>query len=277
MSVENYQREMILAKEANQSLEGLTSTSKTSIWRMMLYIMAFAVEQIAQLFTLHRSEIDTKISTQKTHRLPWIQSLYLNFQYGFELIKEKDLFDNTGATDEEIEASKIIKYCAVNESSTGREVIIKIATEKDNVLSPLETDKIEAIYEYTKRVKGTGIPYRIINYLPDRLKLNIRIIRDPLVINANGMDITSGKYPVQEALQEFMKELPFNGELRIQDLANKLEAVTGVNLVSVDLAQSCWINAADNDYGDWTTIDVRRIPESGYYKIEDFNGISYEV
>ena len=277
MSVENYQREMIVAKEANKSLEGLTSTSKTSIWRMMLYIMAYSVEQIAQLFTLHRSEIDTKISTQKTHRLPWIQSLYLNFQYGFELIKEKDLFDNTGATDEEIEASKIIKYCAVNESSTGREVIVKIATEKDNILSPLDADKIEAIYEYTKRVKGTGIPYRIINYLPDRLKLNIRIIRDPLVINANGMDITSGKYPVQESLQEFMKELPFNGELRIQDLANKLEAVTGVNLVSVDLAQSCWINAADNDYGDWTIIDMRRIPESGYYKIENFNGISYEV
>lgn len=277
MSVENYQREMILAKEANQSLEGLTSTSKTSIWRMMLYIMAYAVEQIAQLFTLHRSEIDTKISTQKTHRLPWIQSLYLNFQYGFELIKEKDLFDNNGAIDEEIEASKIIKYCAVNESSTGREVIIKIATEKDNVLSPLEADKIESIYEYTKRVKGTGIPYRIINYLPDRLKLNIRIIRDPLVINANGMDITSGKYPVQEALQEFMKELPFNGELRIQDLANKLEAVKGVDLVSVDLAQSCWINAADNDYGDWTTIDVRRIPESGYFTIENYNDIHYEV
>ena len=277
MSVENYQREMIAAKSSNPNLDGLTSTSKTSIWRMMLYIMAYSVEQLAQLFTVHRSEIDAKISTQKTHRLPWIQSLYLNFQYGFELIKEKDLFDNTNATVEEIEASKIIKYCAVNESSSGREVIVKIATEKDEVLSPLEADKMESIIEYTKRVKGTGIPYTIINYLPDRLKLNIRVFRDPLVINANGMDITTGKYPVQEALQEFMKELPFNGELRIQDLANKLEAITGVNMVSVDLAQSCWINATTNNYGDWITIDVRRIPESGYFTIENYNDIKYEV
>lgn len=277
MSVENYQSEMISAKERNQNLDELTSTSKTSVWRMMLYIMAFTVEQLAQLFTLHRSEIDAKISTQKTHRLPWIQSLFLNFQYGFELMKETDLFDNTNATAEQIDASKIIKYCAVNESDTGREVIIKIATEKDEVLSPLEMDKMEAILEYTERVKGTGIPYRIINFLPDRLKLNIRVFRDPLVINAQGMDITTGKYPAQEALQEFMKELPFDGELRIQDLANKLEAVTGVNLVSVDLAQSCWINASTNSYGDWTTIDVRRIPTSGYFTIEDFNGIRYEV
>ncbi|MEG0695756.1 nucleotidyltransferase [Algoriella sp.] len=277
MSVENYQREMIAAKSSNPNLDGLTSTSKTSVWRMMLYIMAYSIEQLAQLFTLHRTEIDTKISTQKTHRLPWIQSLYLNFQYGFQLIKETDLFDNTNATAEQIEASKIIKYCAVNESDTGREVIIKIATEKDEVLSPLEMDKMEAILEYTERVKGTGIPYRIINYLPDRLKLNIRVFRDPLVINAQGMDITTGKYPVQEALQEFMKELPFDGELRIQDLANKLEAITGVNMVSVDLAQSCWINATTNNYGDWTTIDVRRIPESGYFTIENYNDIKYEV
>ncbi|MDM1042123.1 MULTISPECIES: nucleotidyltransferase [Empedobacter] len=277
MSVENYQKEMITAKTSNSNLDGLTSTSKTSVWRMMLYIMAFSVEQLAQLFTVHRSEIDAKFLNQKSHRLPWIQSLYLNFQYGFELIKEKDLFDNTGATTEEIEASKIIKYCAVNETANEREVIIKIATEKDDVLSPLEIDKIEAIYEYTKRVKGAGVPYTIINYLPDRLKLNIRVFRDPLVINANGMDITSAEYPIPKALQEFMKELPFNGELRIQDLANKLEAVTGVNLVSVDLAQSCWINATTNNYGDWTTIDVRRIPESGYFTIENYNDIRYEV
>ena len=277
MSVENYQKEMITAKISNSNLDGLTSTSKTSVWRMMLYIMAFSVEQLAQLFSVHRSEIDTKISTQKTHRLPWIQSLYLNFQYGFQLIKEKDLFDNTGSTTEEIEASKIIKYCAVNETANEREVIIKIATEKDDVLSPLEIDKIEAIYENTKLVKGAVVPYTIINYLTDRLKLNIRVFRDPLVINANGMDITSAEYPIPKALQEFMKELPFNGELRIQDLANKLEAVTVVNLVSVDLAQSCWINATTNNYGDWTTIDVRRIPESGYFTIENYNDIRYEV
>lgn len=277
MSVENYQREMIAAKSSNPNLDGLTSTSKTSVWRMMLYIMAYSVEQLAQLFTVHRTEIDTKISTQKTHRLPWIQSLYLNFQYGFSLIPETDLFDNTGATTEEIEASKRIKYCAVNESSSGREVIIKLATEIDNVLQPLSAEIMEAVDVYRQRTKGTGIPYRIISYLPDRLKLNIRVFRDPLVINANGMDITSAKYPIQEALQEFMKELPFNGELRIQDLANKLEAITGVNMVSVDLAQSCWINATTNNYGDWTTIDVRRIPESGYFTIENYNDIKYEV
>ena len=66
MSVENYQKEMITAKISNSNLDGLTSTSKTSVWRMMLYIMAFSVEQLAQLFSVHRSEIDTKISTQKT-------------------------------------------------------------------------------------------------------------------------------------------------------------------------------------------------------------------
>lgn len=277
MAIENYQNEMVEAKERQPSLEGLTSTSKTSTWRMMFYIMAFSVEQLAQLFRLHRSEIDEKISVQKTHRLPWIQKMYMNFQDGFSLLPETDRFDNTNATEEEISASKIIKYCAVNESTLQREVIIKIATETNNVLSPLPSEKMEAIYEYTKRIKGAGVPYRIINYLPDELRLNIRIFRDPIVINAAGMDIRTARKPIEEALQEFMKELPFDGELRIQDLSNKLETITGVNLVQVDLVESRWIDADSNSYGDWTTVDVRRIPESGYFKIVNYDTIKYEV
>ena len=80
-----------------------------------------------------------------------------------------------------------------------------------------------------------------------------------------------------EEIESYGVEVPDIFHDWIQDLANKLEAITGVNLVSVDLAQSCWIDADNNDYGDWTTIDVRRIPESGYFTIENYNGISYEV
>lgn len=277
MSVERFKNEMIAAKNAEENLIELNSNSKTSIWGLIFYCAAYAMDVLYQMYLLHRKEIDEKIANQKTHRLAWIQQMYLKFQYGFELKDESDQFDNDAATLEEIEAAKIIKYCAVNESSSSREVIIKIATETDNELAPLPQDKMEAVIEYTKRIKGAGVPYRVINYLPDRLKLNLRIYRDPLVLNANGMDITTGKFPVEDALQEFMKELPFNGQLRLQDMANKLEQVKGVDLVSVDLAQSCWINASTNNYGDWTTIDVRKIPESGYFKIEDFNGIRYEV
>lgn len=277
MSVEKFKNAMIEAKESNENLADLTSDSKTSIWGLMFYCVAYAMNILYELFTQHRKEIDDKIANQKTHRLAWIQQMYLKFQYGFALLPESDLFDNGNATAEEIEQSKIIKYCAVNESDTQREVIIKIATEVNEELSPVDAEKMEAIYEYTSQIKGVGVPYRIINYLPDLLRLNIRIFRDPLVLDVNGMNRNTAKYPVVDALKEFMKELPFDGALQLQDLANKLEQVPGVKLVSIDLAQSAWINPQSNSYGDFTSIDVRKVPDSGYFKIENFNSIRYEV
>lgn len=277
MSVEQFKNEMIAAKNRNANLSGLTSDSKTSIWGLIFYCVAFAMDTLYQMFAMHRTEIDDKIAKQKTHRLAWIQQMYLKFQYGFDLLPESDLFDNGDATEEQIEASKIIKYCAVNESDTEREVIIKIATESNELLAPIDEDKMEAVLAYTKEIKGTGVPYRIINYLPDLLRLHIRIFRDPLVLDANGMHRLDANYPVQDALKEFMKELPFDGALQLQDLSNKLEAVEGVQLVAVDQAMSCWINPDTDSYSDYRSIDVRKVPESGYFKIENFDNISYEV
>lgn len=270
MSLEQYKNEMITAKESRPELVELTSTSKASIWRNMLFIFAYITDLISQMLNQHSSEMDEKIKTQKTHRLEWIQMQFLNFQYGFDLLPESDLFDNTGATDEDIEISKEIKYCAVSKADDKSGVIIKIATEVDGELWRMPDDKMEAVAAWWDEAGGCGVDYTIINYLPDLLKLNIRIFRDPLVLDANGMVrgvVNGGTYPVKTALQEFMKELPFNGELRLQELANKLESVQGVKLVQIDHAQSSWIDPALNGYGDYITIDVRTIPASGYFKL----------
>lgn len=74
-----------------------------------------------------------------------------------------------------------------------------------------------------------------------------------------------------------MKELPFDGELRIQDLSNKLEKTEGVHLVNILQVQSCWIDPSSNNYGDWEAISVRKRAESGYFKIENFDNITYTV
>ena len=43
------------------------------------------------------------------------------------------------------------------------------------------------------------------------------------------------------------------------------------------LAESKWIDAGVNDYGNYQPIEVKTIPISGYFKIENFNGIEYVV
>jgi hypothetical protein len=220
-------------KEQNGYLQGLTSTSKASVWRNLLEVVAFAVFNFQEAANLHMKEIDDKIANQKVPRLPWYRNLALAFQYGFDWLEELDGFSPTyedngvqvEATPEQVEASKIIKYVAVtrNRSNMGRIVIsMKIAGENtDEVLSD---EKALAFKKYIEETQCTGDDIVIVNFLPDILKLDIKVCYDPLVLLPNGMSIVSGKFPIQDTINRFLLNLPFNGELSVQTLLEAIKA-----------------------------------------------------
>ncbi len=266
-TINEIQQEILEAKANDTALNGLTSTSKSAIWRLLIYIVAFAIWTLEKLFDLHSSEVDNKLAQLKPHTPRWYRDKALAFQYGFDLLTDTDKFDNSGKTQEEIQASKIVKYSAITESEDESRLIVKIATEQDGKLTPVTTEQQAAFEAYLFEVKDAGVRTTVINYLPDRLKLNIRIVRDMLVLDANGMDITTGKYPVNDAIEAFMKELPFNGELSLQSLVDKIQEAKGVKDLSLDLARTSWIDANVNDYGDWENIDINKIPVSGYFAV----------
>ncbi|MFL0089917.1 nucleotidyltransferase [Tenacibaculum maritimum] len=275
--VEEYQNKMIVVKENEPSLSELTSTSKVSIWRQLLFIVATCMVDLRTYFTAHREYVDKRLANQKAGTLPWYRSMTLAFQYGFDLIEGTDKFENNNATEEEINASKIIKYAAVNEGEVNGSVVVKIATETNGKLSPIQPEVVLALKEYFKEIKWVWDDLVIINHLADKLFLNIRIYRDPLVLNAEGMSILKGNKPVEQAIQEFMKELPFDGELILQNLIDKLQKVDGVKIAHLVEAKSSSLNPNTSEHGIASRIEVKRIPESGYFEIETFENIEYVV
>jgi len=255
----------------------LNSTSLYAMFRCFVFIVATAIWIFEGFFDQHVVETDDKIRNQKSGTLPWYKTMALQFQYGFDLVPDKDYFDNGTATAEQIEASKIIKYAAVGESETESRIIIKIAGEIGGVLTEFtDPAQIEAIEAYFKEIKWPGL-ITIINYKADLLYLNLQIKRDPKVLNDEGMSILNANYPVIEALQEFMKELPFNGELRLSALVDKLQLIPGVNDVTLLSAQSAWINPEINGYDAPQTIFISKLAVSGYFKVVNYDGITYVV
>lgn len=275
------------AKNARPELSELTSDSKVSVWGNIVWIVAYIVDILRQMFDTHKTEVNEAIRLQKSHTAINIRERLLQFLYGFTLNEEfqriylipgTDEFDTKGMTPEQLEQAKIIKYAAVTESDDEKRVICKIATENGGELAPVNSDQFEAVGEYISQIKAAGVPYTVINFLPDMLRLEIRIFRDPMVLSASGMHKVSGQKVVEIALKEYMKELPFNGELILQEMANKLEKVDGVRIVHIQSALTKWIDAEEGDYPEeWEQINIRRIPVSGYFKIEDFEGITYEI
>lgn len=260
----------------NEVLSEANSTSKTGRFNLINYICAFAISSLKSVFKLHDQEMQNLLLNQKSGRLSWYRTMALNFQYGYDLHTDSDLFNNLNATEQEIANSKIIKSAAVSDSDNGR-ILIKIATDHGGLLGPVSDDQLIAITAYFDEVRWAGDDITIINYLPDLLSLNINIYRDPLLLNASGESILNGDKPVEIALQEFLRELPFNGVLVVQSLVDKLQLVSGVNIVEIIDVNASWIDEDVNDYGNPQSIRVERIAVSGYYSIPNYDNISYVV
>ncbi|MDI5894405.1 nucleotidyltransferase [Flavobacterium algoritolerans] len=269
------QNEMLDSIAADENLAELNSQSKVSIYRLIVFIVAFSIWVLENLFDTHKKEVDDIIEAKMPHRPSWYRTKAKAFQYGFALITDTDNYDNTGYTDDQVFNSKIIKYAAVTPSAG--QILIKIATEAAGVLAPITPEQKASFDAYILEIADCGVKYIVVNHLPDILLLNLQIFRDPLVLDSTGMSIINGNYPVQDAINEYMKELPFNGELVLAHFIDKLQKAEGVVIPHIINAESQAIDINTNEYLDAEPINVKTVPVSGYFTIPNFDNVSYVV
>lgn len=276
-TITQIQNLMLTDIASNDTLSAsLNSSSKYAFYRLITFIVATAIWIHESFFDQHTIENNTLIYNQRSGRPSWYREMALRFQYGFDLVQDKDYYNNETATDAEIEESKIIKYAAVTEAEDESRIVIKIAGEVGGVLADFtDPAQVEAIRAYFKEIKHPG-KITIINYKADKLYLNIQIKRDALVLDKYGMN-REAKYPVNIAIQEFMKELPFDGDLRLSALVDKMQKVPGVLDATILSAESSWIDPNLDGYALPQPITISKVAVSGYFEIVTFDTIDYVV
>ncbi|WP_294243766.1 nucleotidyltransferase [uncultured Chryseobacterium sp.] len=281
--IEDIQERITFAKNTEPALSGLTSNSKTAVWQLWIYIVAVAVWTLETLFDKHKEEVDEALAQLKPHSLRWYRNKALAFQHGFDLVEGSDVFRTEyydiqtdsfiPASEDQISNSKVIKYSAVTEAQGESRLIIKIATETNKELSPIPNDQKINFETYINEIKDAGVRITVLNYEPDILKLQLKIYRNPLVLDANGTRIQTGagggggEQPVKEAIRQYMKDLPFNGELVLAHLTDRLQKIEGVEIPHILGASTRWIDSTSGVYGTFTGLDVKKIPSSGYFKV----------
>jgi hypothetical protein len=247
----------------NQELVDMyNNTSRVALWRLMFYALAFGIYVLETLFDNHRKDIDERIDQLAPHKRRWYAEKAKGFQYGCPLIPETDEYDNTALTDTQVQAAKIISHAAVVEQARG--VRIKVAKTVGGDLGPLVLAELDAFKAYMEEIKAAGVPLNITSSPADDLKASLRIYYDPLVLNGQGARIDGTEpQPVQTALREYLKNLPFNGLFIPQYLVDQLQQVEGVRIVKEDGWQA--------RYGAlrFESIDVEYLPDSGYLRIAD--------
>lgn len=251
--------------------------SIVSIESLLFDAVAFSIWTLEKLFDIHKEQIDKALYEQKSGTERWYKNKALSFQYGFDIIQDTDYFDNGNSTNEQIQASKIVKYCSVKESQESNRLIMKIASENGAVLSPLSETQKTSFLEYMNEIKYAGVKINVINNPADILQLKLKVFRDPLVLDENGNNILNGGKPLETATNEYLKNLPFDGELVLNDFIEFLRRVPGINNVHIYIANSKFYDVATQDYTAFTGIDIKVIPMSGYFEVENFDQIDYVV
>ncbi|EKY10370.1 hypothetical protein [Capnocytophaga sp. oral taxon 380] len=273
-SIQDIQQLIYAQKAQEPALENLNSTSKVAIWRLWVYIISVAIWSLEKLFDLHRTDIDKRLTELKPHTARWYRSKALAFQYGYYLAHDSDKYNNQWLTEEQIEASKIIKYSAVVESKNEGRLIVKIAGEQGDTLQPITDVQRKSFEAYLQEIKDAGVRLSVVNYQPDVLHLQMKIVYDPLVLDSNGQSITKATKPVEETIKSYLKRLPFNGELVLAHLIDALQQAEGVKIPHLVLAQSKNITSS-GEYGAFETIEISKIPTAGYFTIDNYNDITY--
>lgn len=257
---------LVSGTTATPDPNAIDSTSQVADWNLWLYVVAFIMCTLDNLFDLHKSEVDSDIATLKPHSLTWYQSLALAFQYGQDTITDSDQYANTDLTAAQIAAQQIVAQAAVTEVSTATTIGLRVKVVKliGGVYTQLVAAELTAFTAYMNLQKDAGVNIIAQSLPPDGLKLGIEIFYDPLVLKNDGSRIDGTEQtPVQDAITAFLQALPFNGEYANTRLSNSLQSVTGVQLVNINLAQA--------QYGafPFTNFDELYVPDGGYLALAD--------
>jgi hypothetical protein len=235
---------------AQNLLNQLTTTSKVGIWRLFMWVIAFAHHILETLWDKFREEIEQLINAAQPGTVPWYQKQALAFQYGHDLVwngkKYVYLADDSDA--------RIITRCSVIDP--GGVVRIKVAKGGAEP-EPLSAPEQLAFTAYMNQIKFAGTNLLIVNLNADKLSLQMEVWFNPLFIPA------VVKSAIITAINDYLKSLPFNGVFRVNDLKDVIRAIPGV--IDVDI-NHCKLNSAINI--TFQEIEIEYQTVSGYLRNE---------
>ncbi|OSZ79263.1 hypothetical protein CAP35_13700 [Chitinophagaceae bacterium IBVUCB1] len=246
--------------------------SKYSPRRLTYWVFAVALNSLEVLWEEAKAFMLLLLSQRKTHTLGWYATMAKNFQYGKELVADKDYYDNTGLTQSQIDDMKIVKFASATDAPCG--IALKVATlDGSGNMIPLSTPQLNALKAYMNRVKDAGVYldnyYK--NQAADNLKLSYKIYYDPLVLAADGKRIDgTNDTPVQSAIDAFIKSIDFDKKYRLDKQTDAIQAVDGVIIPHLVSAQAKY---AALPYSD---INVEYKPDSGYLRLYSPSDLTLE-
>jgi hypothetical protein len=198
--------------------------SKVSMEGTFIYIISFSIWVLEMLFADHVAWIEKRAAEIKPGTIAWYYRKTLEFQFGDVLTYIADVYQYSTINTE----NQIIKLASVSED--GGKVLIKVAKlDNNNLPIPLATPELDAFSAYMKKIKFAGVKVLIVSRESDLLKIHYKVYVDAILINENGELISNTAIkPVEQAINNYIKNLPFNGQFTTTELTDKIQQSVGI-------------------------------------------------
>lgn len=242
---------------SQQLMTDLGTSSKVVRWRLSFWIVATAAYGFELAFDAFIALLEIISQKSRFGTLTWYANKSLEYQHGDSLVWQNNNYEYPTLNP----TAQIIKRVATQEA--GPTVIIKVAKLSGSTPEKLTATEKTAFESYMNFIKAAGIVLNIISDDPDLLKLQVNVKFNPLVLSTTGELLSSpGTFPVNDAINAFIGNLPFNGVFELCDLVDSIQSATGV--------VAAYIPYAEAKYGafPYAQISERYIPNAGYLVID---------
>lgn len=210
--------------------EKLINTGKVSIWRLIVFIVSYAI-------FLHEQIVEKNAENSRPHTKRWYRDQALNFMDGHELTWKDGqfMYDTTGMSESQINEAKPITHVAISEAANGV-LVIKTARKEPHGTFPLPLGVHGRFMSYMSQIKDAGNRLQYINQVPDELELEMTIWVDDMLIDTETGTLINdaGRFPIENACKAYLDSLEFNGAFVKTFLVDMLQQVEGVKIPKVE-------------------------------------------
>jgi hypothetical protein len=211
---------------AQSDLSTLNSTSQTAIYKLWMYIVAAAIYYFEVLQDIFKTELETIIDNAPVGTDGWVQSKSFEFQYSATVAQVVAVDLNTWVISYPIidTSLQIITRCSVK-TLPNKVVSVKVAKSDPPVA--LSGGELSSFQGYLDEISFAGVQYNSVSLTSDKLFLEASIYYD-------GQYSTVISSTVIAAINTYLANIPFDGDVRIVSLKDAIQAVPGVKDIVID-------------------------------------------
>lgn len=206
----------------NDLLSELSSSSKVSIWRLLVYVVAVSHWVLETFWDLFKVDVQSLIAQQKYGTLPWYVKISKEFQLGDTLIMNGN-FPGYAVIDE---SKQIVTHASAIEG--GGTVFVKVAKTGVSGLEKLDVVELPQFEAYIDKMKLAGVSLIASSLNADELIIDVEIEYDPIL---DPVDVESN---VVAAIEDYLNNLPFDARFERLAFEDAIQGVDGVGGIIIN-------------------------------------------